>query len=327
MNLIEITKEFNEKFSKELNDYLRSNTITEEKSIEIATKEVRERVIKNFRKQKENELFTYTNRNVVVYFSSFMQLPNVPGSFTMINDNDINGFTNAISNLDLSKGLDLILHTPGGVTSATEMIIKYLRKMFKNNIRVIVPHLAMSAGTLIACSSKEILMGKQSSLGPVDPQYRDAPALGIIKEFNMAKEDVKRDPNTALIWREIISKYPPSYYNECLKVSELTEEILRNCLETVMFKNCKNKKGKINNIIKELDDKDCSKIHDRHFDFDKCKEIGLKVKELEKDEILNDKVLAIYYSLLLSVYLDSTIVKIIESNGGIQMVNQYGNKI
>ena len=58
------------------------------------------------------------------------------------------------------------------------------------NIRVIVPHMAMSAGTMIACSAKEIIMGKESSLGPIDPQYRNVPAEGVIDEFNRAVKEI-----------------------------------------------------------------------------------------------------------------------------------------
>ena len=54
------------------------------------------------------------------------------------------------------------------------------------DIRVIVPHMAMSAGTMIACSSREIIMGKESSLGPIDPQYHNVPAQGVLKEFERA---------------------------------------------------------------------------------------------------------------------------------------------
>ena len=66
-------------------------------------------------------------------------------------------------------------------------IVKYLRTKFNNDISVIVPHLAMSAGTMIACSAKEIIMGKQSSLGPNDPQFNGVPAYSIKMEFEQAK--------------------------------------------------------------------------------------------------------------------------------------------
>ena len=74
-----------------------------------------------------------------------------------------------IHGMDCSKGLDLVLHTPGDSPAAAEAIVNNLRAKFGKDIRVIVPQLAMSAGTMIACSAKQIIMGKQSSLGPIDP--------------------------------------------------------------------------------------------------------------------------------------------------------------
>ena len=72
-----------------------------------------------------------------------------------------------------------------------------MRQIFGIDIRVIVPQIAMSGGTMIACSSKEILMGKQSSLGPIDPQYRGVSAQGVLSEFKKAQEDVKQDKAAA----------------------------------------------------------------------------------------------------------------------------------
>jgi ClpP class serine protease len=46
-----------------------------------------------------------------------------------------------IHNMDRSKGLDLLLHTPGGDIAATESIVDYLRSMFGTDIRAIIPQL------------------------------------------------------------------------------------------------------------------------------------------------------------------------------------------
>lgn len=62
------------------------------------------------------ELSEYTGRNTILYFSAFMN-KNVRDS--IINDKDINAFMETVHKLDRSKGLDLILHTPGGDISAT----------------------------------------------------------------------------------------------------------------------------------------------------------------------------------------------------------------
>ena len=99
-----------------------------------------------------------TGRNVIAYYSGWLK----PGKTQNIdiNDSDLTGFMNAMRGLDTSKGLDLILHTPGGNPTATEGIVKYLHNKFNNDIRVIVPQMAMSAGTMLACASKTIILGK-----------------------------------------------------------------------------------------------------------------------------------------------------------------------
>lgn len=126
----------------------------------LTVDELREKYLKLLSQQ--------TGRNVIAYYSGWLK----PGKTQNIdiNDSDITGVMNAIKGLDCAKGLDLILHTPGGNPTATEGIVKYLHSKFGNNIRVIVPQMAMSAGTMLACASNEIIMGKHSCLGPIDPQ-------------------------------------------------------------------------------------------------------------------------------------------------------------
>jgi ClpP class serine protease len=122
----------------------------------------------------------YTERNVIAYYSGWLQR-NVGG--TAIDDNDKNALMQAVHGLDKTKGLDIILHTPGGQIAATESIVHYLKSLFGNDIRAFIPQLAMSAGTMIALSCKEIVMGKESNIGPIDPQFGGVSCIGVIEEF------------------------------------------------------------------------------------------------------------------------------------------------
>jgi len=53
-----------------------------------------------------------TGRNIIIYYSAWLQKPGLPNSH--VNDADKNGLMTVIHQLDRTKGLDLILHTPGG---------------------------------------------------------------------------------------------------------------------------------------------------------------------------------------------------------------------
>src|SRR2546425_12510818 len=85
----------------------------------------------------------YTKRNVILYYSGWLQKSHQAeaGPNLSINDNDKNGLMSVVHKLDRTKGLDLILHTPGGDMSATESIITCLRSMFQSDIRAIVPQM------------------------------------------------------------------------------------------------------------------------------------------------------------------------------------------
>jgi ClpP class serine protease len=112
-----------------------------------------------------------TTRNAIIYYSAWLHkagVEGIPPTRLAINDRDKNAFMATIHRLDRSKGLDLVPHTPGGSVAAAESLVQYLHAMFGGNLRVIVPQLAMSAGTMIALAAREVLMGAHSSFGP-DP--------------------------------------------------------------------------------------------------------------------------------------------------------------
>ena len=151
-----------------------------------------ESIIDKTRKKYIEELSEVTDRSTIVYYSTFLTKPFADN--IDINDSDIEGFMAVMTGIDCSKGLDLILHTPGGDPTAAESIVNYLKSKFGNDIRVIVPHLAMSAGTMIACCAKSIVMGNHSSLGPTDPQFGGIPAENIARDFLEAKREIREDP-------------------------------------------------------------------------------------------------------------------------------------
>ena len=263
------------------------------------------------------ELHKLTGRNVIIYYSGWLQKRDLAG--VEINDADKNGFMTVIHQLDRSRGLDLVLHTPGGDTAATESLVDYLRAMFGTDIRAIVPQLAMSSGTMIACACKEIIMGKHSSLGPIDPQFRGIPAHGIVEEFNRAKLEVQQNPSSIPIWQPIIAKYSPTLIGECEKAIAWSNDMTKIWLVSGMLSGQPDAAAKADKILLELGDHAITKSHARHLSFDYCQRAGLNVTPLENDDQLQEAVLSVHHSCIHT--LGSTpAFKIIENHEGVAFI-------
>jgi hypothetical protein len=272
------------------------------------------------------DLHELTGRNIIVYYSGWLQKPELgtilPGfSGFNVNDTDKNGFMAVIHGLDRSKGLDLLLHTPGGDTAATESLVDYLRAMFGSNIRAIVPQLALSAGTLIALACKTILMGEHSSLGPIDPLFFGLPAHGVIEEFKRAMEEVQENQIAAALWQPIIAKYNPTLIGECEKAIAWSEEMAREWLVEGMFAGFDHAEDKAEQVITELGDHALTKSHARHISMRRAKEIGLEIVALEDDQNLQEAVMSVHHTCILT-FEGTPAFKIIENHEGIAYIQQ-----
>ena len=267
------------------------------------------------RKKYLKQLHKHTGRNVIAYYSAFLQKTTPQAqALGIIRDDDKNGFMNVIHGMDTSKGLDLLLHTPGGDIAAVESLVAYLRSKF-TNIRAIVPQMAMSAGTMMACACDEIVMGKQSNLGPFDPQFGGIPAYGIIEEFNKAKSEILQNPAAVNYWGIIISKYHPTFIGECEKAIKWASEIVKGWLESGMFKDCVDKAEKAELVVSSLNNHIGTLTHSRHIHIDQIRDLGLKVTALEDDDKLQDLVLTVHHAYMHTIS-NPIVVKAIENHNG-----------
>jgi hypothetical protein len=273
--------------------------------------------VDSVRRKYLDELFRHTDRNVIAYYSGWLQKP---GQLqTSLDDEDKNGFMAAVHKLDRTKGLDLILHTPGGSLAATQSLVTYLQTMFDKDIRAIVPQLAMSAGTIISCSTKSIVMGKQSNLGPVDPQLRGIPAAGVVEEFKRAHREITSDPNKLAIWRPILEKYHPTFLAQCEYAIKYSKKYVTEQLNDVMFSGVRGKKAKVAKIVRDLTNYKAG--HDRHIHVDECDNLGLKIERLEDDNVFQDLVLTVHHCFMHTL-ANTRAFKIIENHLGTAMVKQ-----
>ena len=273
---------------------------------------VRQRYIKR--------LASHTGRNVIAYYSGFLSKPPTLDGL-QVTDEDKNGFMLGIHGLDRKKGLDLLLHTPGGDGKATEALVDYLRSMFGNDIRAIVPQLAMSAGTMIACSCKSIVMGKQSSLGPVDPQFGIVPAVGLLTEVKRAFREIMADNRAALFWNPILSQIHPSFLQRCEEAVKSSNEFISRTLSENMFSGLEEdeRAEKLLRATALLSNVVDGKAHNTHFQIEECRKAGLTIERLEDDQKLQDLTLTIHHCYMHTLS-NTPAFKIIENQLGRAMV-------
>ncbi|MFQ5812843.1 MAG: hypothetical protein ACE5I2_06600 [Anaerolineae bacterium] len=95
------------------------------------------------------------------------------------------------------KPVDLIVHTPGGLALAAEMIGMALKHHLAR-VTVMVPFYAMSGGTLIALAADEIHIEPYSVLGPVDPQIGGMPAISLLRVSQSKPQETLQDQTLVL---------------------------------------------------------------------------------------------------------------------------------
>ncbi|MCD6488967.1 MAG: ATP-dependent Clp protease proteolytic subunit [Desulfurococcales archaeon] len=144
--------------------------------------------------------------------------------YRYIDIEDSEAVLRAIRSTPPDTPIALILHTPGGLVLAASQIARALKKHPSKKI-VIVPHYAMSGGTLIALAADEIRMDPSAVLGPLDPQLQTPqgvlPAPSLIK---VAREKGEKASDTTLVLADVAEK-------ALREIQDLIVELLRDKME------------------------------------------------------------------------------------------------
>jgi hypothetical protein len=164
-------------------------------------------------------------------------------------------------------------------------------------------------------------MGKQSSLGPIDPQFGNVPAHGVLEEFAKAYNEIINDPRTIPVWQAVIAKYPPAFIGECKKAVDWSNSLAEAWLLRNMLSSDPNAAGVVKTILRELSDHSVNLAHNRHLSAAKCQEIGLKIFDLESDQKLQDKVLSVHH-IYFHTLSSTPAFKIIENQNGMAFILQ-----
>lgn len=265
-----------------------------------------------------------SGRDTILYCSGWTsgrRHQKVPSQLFSLSTDDVQGVMAALNGLE-GDALDIIIHSPGGSLESADQIVQYLRSKY-NNIRAIIPHNAMSAATMLACACDEIVMGRQSAIGPIDPQLSwvtangpvTAAAQSILDELNTAKKDVGENPRLAPIWATRIRDYPPGIFETCSITMSLSRTLVGEWLEKYMFREDPERSQKAQSIAAWLADAAQHKTHGKPLGLELCRDHGLKVTSLEENQDFQDAILSVFHASAVTFEVTNCI-KIIENHNG-----------
>jgi len=276
------------------------------------------------RRKYLRELAEHTQRPVIVYASSWLEgRPVADPSLVSVHSRDMMGFMEAVHSIP--KGpLDLMLHSPGGSADAAEAIMSYLRSEGFGPIRALIPISAMSAATMMALCCDEILMGRHSQLGPIDPQFtimtpdgaRSAPAQAILDQFENAKTECGANSAALAAWLPILRSYGPGLISQCLSAQIAAEDMVSAAMTKHMFAGYGDNQlaeTKAKEIANWFNDHKKHKSHGKPLRYEEVNAKGVNVQALEDEDELQDRVLSAWHAVQISLSAVA-VNKIVESS-------------
>ena len=278
-------------------------------------------VYDTLRRKYASALTKYLSTPVIVYASAFLQKPDASINELMMSSDDMEGFMEVVHGLK-GREVYLILHSPGGSAETAESIVSYLRYKF-DRITVIVPHMAKSAATMVACAADEIIIARHGELGPIDPQFvlqtplglRMVPAQSIINQFSVAASHINRNQQAAAIWYPMLAQYGPGLLEEATQSMALAKLLVKQWLASYMFGGQPNRHRVASRIARYLADYDTHKTHGRPLGYDALHKKGMNITLLESDQQLQDLVMTIYHATM-HTFANTSAFKIIENGAG-----------
>ena len=133
----------------------------------------RRRMLASISHKRDATVITLIHRQETMSFLGFPIMRH-------IDIDDSESVLRAIRSTRPGRTIEIILHTPGGLVLAASQIAQALAD-YDGRVIAVVPHYAMSGGTLIALAADEIVIDRHGALGPVDPQLGQYPAASLVE--------------------------------------------------------------------------------------------------------------------------------------------------
>jgi ClpP class serine protease len=249
---------------------------------------------------------------VITFFTSF----NYP---VTIENRDADMIEGVLQKIDTTKGLSLIINSPGGSGLAAERIINICKSYSKTgNFSVLVPSKAKSAATMICFGANKIYMGPASELGPIDPQMTIINEKGskrfslwnVVQSYNKLFDEAIKTKKNIQPYLQQLSHYDPREIKEFKDAISLSEDIAIKALHNDMLHSEPIKK--IKKGIKIFLSPEEKKAHGRPIYRDEAENCGLNIEKIKIKDKLWEHLCEIY--IRTNNFVSTKVSKCIESN-------------
>jgi len=255
----------------------------------------------------------FSGRCVVTFFTSF-QYP------VQIDDNDCDMLLSVLQQTpDLSKGLVLMISSPGGDTLAAERMVNICRAYSgTGDYWALVPGRAKSAATIICMGASKIIMAAPSELGPVDPQIireengetKWFSAFSLVNGYKTLFNEAVSSSGNVEPYVQQLAHYDIRDINTWQGFIDVSRDIAIKILASGMMSGCS--KPDIEQKIKVfLDPSAGTQIHGRAIYATEAKACDLNVEELSVKSPLWDPIYELYYRT--DMYVSTRAAKVVES--------------
>ena len=265
------------------------------------------------------------NRDILVYAAD-LDKPNTPPALLSIGYSDLVPFHDQLSNLKGSK-LDLILETGGGSGEVAEDIVRSLHEKYEE-VAVIVPGWAKSAGTIIAMAGDEILIEPASALGPIDAQLswqgKVFSADALIEGMEKIKREVEESGTLNRAYIPMLQALSPGELQSAENALNFAKTLVADWLARYKFKNWNEhsttgiavtedeKKRRAGEIAKALCDHKKWLIHGRSIKISDLEAMGLRITDYSQQPDLAEAIRR-YHTLLQMTFDSTNIYKVFET--------------
>ena len=241
----------------------------------------RQDLIKDIQKESEFRLICYVS------------------SGCRIEHNDVLQFRDLLHRIGDGENIELLVHTRGGDIDAAERLVLMIReKVGDAAFRIVVPHLAKSAGTLMVLGADTVVMSDTSELGPIDPQVfipdstgtlRWVAAQNYLDAFKTHADALNDDPGN-LPAEIMFRKLDPVVHQRCIAAKKRSRSLAEDLLKRGMFRDGGNWTATADRLI----DTEEWQAHSQGISLHDATEIGLRVERIKPQDDLWQKYWRLY---------------------------------